>query len=73
MKKEKTIYDLELHESLRVDTAMVCVRVSGGWIYKFYNPDKGYTDISFVPYNNEFQDPIKLDVPKHKRRRKNTA
>lgn len=53
---EKTIYDLELHESITADFGMVIMRVAGGWIYDCWNidtdrPQKG----TFVPFNNEFQ------------------
>lgn len=40
MKKEKTIYDLKLHESLWIKdnelNNIYIIRVHGGFIYKFY-------------------------------------
>jgi hypothetical protein len=53
----KTIYDLELHESLQFNdknTYTFCTRVPGGWIYEFYNPDDRCPVITFVPYSAEF-------------------
>jgi hypothetical protein len=31
--KEKTIYDLKLHERMRLDGNLEVVRVPGGWLY----------------------------------------
>jgi len=43
----KTIYDLELHETL-VTGSFLITRVPGGWIY--------YHKLAvFVPWDNEFQ------------------
>lgn len=52
MKKEKTIYDLELNESIDVNGHTVH-RVPGGWIYMTYN--YGKVSSVFVPFDNEFQ------------------
>lgn len=51
-KKEKTIYDLELHEILNIGVAIV-LRVPGGWIYTQFK--EGVTESTFVPYNEEFK------------------
>lgn len=53
----KTIYDLELHESLNVQTDsnyLIINRVPGGWVYNSY---VGGTAVSstFVPLSNEFK------------------
>ena len=48
--KEKTIYDLPLHEWMMVDYGVKVTRVAGGWIYN-YADRYGV----FVPYNNEFE------------------
>ena len=62
---EKTIYNLELHESLYINGEDVFVtRVASGWLYKYYHQeydkdlcyDKDVCDqIVFVPYDNAFQ------------------
>lgn len=52
----KEIYDLKLHESVRLDNGIVIMRVPGGWIYDCWDCQ---TDTSkagtFIPFNNEFQ------------------
>lgn len=69
MSKEKTIYDLKLHESIGVDRYINVFRVPGGWIYITFNSLDEDAQVSnvFVPYNEEFREPIKLDVTKHSR------
>jgi hypothetical protein len=47
----KTIYDLELHEFLRIDSGYV-QRVPGGWIYKPFGDPRIPI---FIPFDNEFQ------------------
>lgn len=51
MTKQKTIYELGLHESLS-DNGIIIWRVAGGWIYNtsYYG---GSSDV-FVPYSEEF-------------------
>ena len=51
MTKQKTIYDLGLHDSLS-DNGIIIWRVPGGWIYNtsYYG---GSSDV-FVPYSDEF-------------------
>lgn len=66
MKKEVTIYDLELNEMHIIEHGVV-VRVPGGWIYLIQDEGGGENSV-FVPYNNEFESPIKLNVPKYKRK-----
>ena len=56
MKKEKTIYDLELHES--ISKGLIYTRVSGGWIVRSESRYQKRTPV-FVPYNSEFQEPKK--------------
>ncbi|MDM1513575.1 hypothetical protein [Myroides odoratimimus] len=56
---EKTIYDLKLHESIRLkskinETSSVTfnvTRVPGGFIYQNYEKNA----LVFVPYNEEFK------------------
>jgi len=73
-KKEKTIYDLKLHETLVVMEELLplreggvpaviekkyeVTRVAGGWIYAFEFSGFRQSPITFVPYNSEF-DPNK--------------
>jgi len=47
----KTIYNLELHEILKISPKIWVMRVPGGWIY-----EHGSTPFRnlFVPYNDEF-------------------
>jgi hypothetical protein len=54
---EKTIYDLELHETIRTpeNGNVQVMRVPGGWIYDYFG--RGV----FVPYNNEFETNTYLD------------
>ncbi len=63
--KEKSIYDLKLHETCRI-SIMSCtkavvdyysvIRVPGGWIYHLWDLNtQTYTRDFFVPFNNEFQ------------------
>lgn len=54
--KPKTIYDLDLHETITTDFGICIMRVAGGWIYDCWSfeRDEFKTGV-FVPYNNEFQ------------------
>jgi hypothetical protein len=55
-KKEKTIYDLALHESIGInnDNGRIWVtRVPGGWIYETPNGDDQFSCV-FVPFHHEF-------------------
>lgn len=56
MKTDKTIYDLELHESLNLPIDMSATRVPGGWIYRFWDYQKQdyYPNAIFIPFDNEF-------------------
>ena len=47
--KEKTIYNLELHEVLKVSNTMHITRLSGGWLYSTG------ANATFVPFSSEFQ------------------
>ena len=57
--KEKTIYDLSLHESISVTNTVggkvEITRVPGGWVYAFDYPGFRQSPIVFVPFNNDFQ------------------
>lgn len=65
MSKRKTIYDLELNENIVVNGHTVH-RVPGGWVYTREEPQVNILSTCFVPYSNEFKEPIKLDTPKFK-------
>ena len=54
---EKTIYELDLHESSTNIPWLEATRVPGGWIYRHWNGDKQeYSESGvFVPFNNEFK------------------
>lgn len=62
---EKTIYDLDLHESIYLEKEEINImRVASGWNYTYYidkeNEHHGYTysaihQIVFVPFDNSFQ------------------
>src|SRR5699024_9972075 len=68
MKKEKTIYDLELHDKIYINNGQYSVtRVAGGWIYTKEEPMADTLSSTFITYNNEFRKTIKFDVPKYKR------
>lgn len=49
----KTIYNMALHEDLRVDQYVYVLRVPGGWVYQNYLNDS--MSSVFVPFSNEFQ------------------
>jgi hypothetical protein len=50
----KTIYDLKLHESLRINSHIEAHRVPNGWNY-IYSYSSGIV-IVLVPYSNEFKE-----------------
>ena len=60
---QKTIYELELHETLfnnmRYGLRNDITRVAGGWIYqpivRLSSGNDMYLTPVFVPFNNEFQ------------------
>lgn len=55
--KTKTIYNLELHETLEVKhlgSKMEITRVAGGWVYSFDYPGYRTAPLVFVPFDNEF-------------------
>lgn len=51
----KGIYDLKLNESVVIPPELQVTRVPGGWIYRFWDPDKDdyYPNAVFVPYVEE--------------------
>jgi hypothetical protein len=57
-KKEKTIYELKLHETLKlvnsINGNIEVTRCAGGWIYSFEYPGFRQSPIVFIPFNNEF-------------------
>lgn len=54
-KKEKSIYKLQLHESTSGDNYRI-TRVPGGWIYQMQSWEEVSMTMTFVPYNNEFEE-----------------
>jgi len=67
---KKTIYNLELHETLCVSNELIIQRVPGGWNYKYYEAKhNGYdldwciSQIVFIYYHNEFQIYEPFDLP----------
>ena len=55
--KEKTIYELDLHEALKITTNLGPIeitRVPGGWVYCFDYPGFRQSHIVFIPFNTEF-------------------
>lgn len=71
MDNQKTIYDLELHETLKINKYNEISRVPGGWIYNksIISPTKGsvFMTSTFVPLDNEFRPPINMPESKHKK------
>ena len=55
-KKAKSVYDLKIHETLKVETeskmSLKVLRVPGGWIYYRINANLGITS-TFVPFSFE--------------------
>lgn len=45
------------HPNPPIDDIRV-VRVPGGWIYTVYRLDRGQMNSVFVPFNNEFEQPV---------------
>ena len=63
MKKEKTIYDLKLHESISLNSNHLEIkRVAGGWLYieSYEYQDNMALTSCFIPFDNEFQKSEKL-------------
>lgn len=57
MAKEKSIYELKLHEETIPDPWVRVLRVPGGWIYQILCPPNEGTDLGiFVPFHNEFME-----------------
>lgn len=61
--KEKTIYELGLHETLKIVNTLggniEITRVPLGWVYAFDYPGFRQSPIVFVPYSEEFKKIIK--------------
>lgn len=56
-KNNKTIYDLELNESMSIQTEhnfLIVNRVPGGWIYSNTYAGESVSSV-FVPMNKEFK------------------
>ena len=51
--KEKTIYNLKLHEALNINDRLSVRVVPSGWIYT--QEWQGSLTSSFVPFSNEFK------------------
>ena len=53
--KEKTVYNLKLHEGINLPFGIFVMRVPGGWIYDCWDHEKdSFKQGTFIPYNNEF-------------------
>ena len=59
MKKPKTIYDLKLHENMRVEIEGTedpaewdIIRIPGGWLYHLWRRGNIISD-NFIPYNTD--------------------
>jgi len=53
--KNKSIYDLKLHETLEISGEFIkVIKVVGGWLYIYWNTEPNH--IAFVPYHEEFKD-----------------
>jgi len=53
-----TIYDMQLHDEIKIEKNVYVLRVAGGWIYRYEASDgvDGWNiETQFVPYDNEFQ------------------
>ncbi len=67
MTEKKSIYELLQNESTVIETfgfdyptKWKVTRVPSGWIYEEFNTNLRITPMCvFVPFNNEFQNPIK--------------
>ena len=65
MSKEKTIYELDLHESMVIrinpidnkgyDYDWQVTRVASGWVYQDPDPRNLESTSFFVPFDNSFQ------------------
>lgn len=56
MSKQPSIYNLKLHESVKIKSGHSVTRVPGGWLYENFDEDKGViTSSTFVRFDNEFQ------------------
>jgi len=55
-KKEKTIYDLKLHEQIKIDGVFeyYIIRVPSGWLYQCLNPSNHTMTSMFVPFDDKF-------------------
>ena len=54
--KEKSIYDLKLHEGLAIESGIYIMRVPSGWLYDCWDFEKDrYKKGTFVPFDNSFQ------------------
>jgi len=66
-KEEKTVYTLELHESLsfknNIGGNVEVTRVPGGWVYAFEFPGFRQSPIVFVPFNNSYHPELLVNHP----------
>jgi len=54
----ENIYEMKLHQTLRLDIYTEVLRVAGGWIYTIYSSNEEAINKPtsvFVGFNNEFQ------------------
>lgn len=60
--KQKTIYDLELHEMIKVGNVYTVIKVHGGFIYRYESLKT--TNSTFVPYEEPIRDSkAAIEVP----------
>jgi hypothetical protein len=56
MEAKKTIYELNLHESLNTQFGICIMRVASGWIYDCWDYEKDcFKQGIFVSFDNKFQ------------------
>lgn len=60
----KDIYELEIHEEIKVSDDLFVLRVPGGWIYSYWNELEDYTSsgifVPFVPKTHVIDNIIKI-------------
>lgn len=63
----KSIYDLKLHEELKLSNDMYVLRVPGGWIYDFWDVTKDQAKIGvFVPFSMEIiPNPVVMSISEY--------
>ena len=69
MEKEKlkTIYDLKLHETLKIRGSLAVERVPGGWNYKYFMGELNRDEVEWTMFNIIFVivNATKIDIFRH--------